>query len=135
MLRAAAILATVAACAGGVATPGAPPPGSAPNPTAAAATSPGSSLHLNRGRWLRILAINDFHGALEPRRDGNGVLRGGAAALAGEIARARDECRAPACVSVLLDGGDEFQGTPASNLAFGRPVVDLYNRLGVAAAA
>jgi 2',3'-cyclic-nucleotide 2'-phosphodiesterase (5'-nucleotidase family) len=34
-----------------------------------------------------------------------------------------------------LDGGDEFQGTPASNLAFGRPVVMLFNRLGRAAAA
>jgi 2',3'-cyclic-nucleotide 2'-phosphodiesterase (5'-nucleotidase family) len=35
----------------------------------------------------------------------------------------------------LLDGGDMFQGTPASNLAYGRPVVDYYNRMGYAAAA
>jgi 2',3'-cyclic-nucleotide 2'-phosphodiesterase (5'-nucleotidase family) len=132
MLRAAAILAVVTSCAGAV-TQGA---------GRADATSPGGSSaqgagspHLGRGRWLRILAINDFHGALEPRREANGALRGGAVALAAEISRARAECRAPACVSLLLDGGDEFQGTPASNLAFGRPVVELFSQLGVAAAA
>ena len=84
---------------------------------------------------MRILATNDFHGALEPRRDSRGVLRGGAATLAAEIARARAECRAPGCVSLLLDGGDQFQGTPASNLGYGRPVVTLFNRLGRVASA
>ena len=132
MLRAAAILGVLAACAGGLARSGGTRDTQAVAGTQA--QSPGSP-HLNRGRWLRILAINDFHGALEPRRDANGVLRGGAVALAAEIGRARAECRAPACVSLLLDGGDEFQGTPASNLAYGRPVVELFRRLGVAAAA
>ena len=84
---------------------------------------------------MRILSTNDFHGALEPRRDSRGVARGGAATLAAEIARARSECRPPVCVSLLLDGGDQFQGTPASNLGFGRPVVALFNRLGRVAAA
>lgn len=87
------------------------------------------------GRRLRIIATNDFHGALEPRRDGGGTLRGGAATLAAEIARAREECRAPACVSILLDGGDQFQGSAVSNLSYGRPVVDLFNRLGRVASA
>lgn len=95
----------------------------------------GASPHLAAGRWVRILATNDFHGALEPRRDSRGVMRGGAATLAAEIARARAECRAPGCVSLLLDGGDQFQGTPASNLGYGRPVVTLFNRLGRAASA
>ena len=94
-----------------------------------------SSPHLATGRWVRIIATNDFHGALEPRRDSRGVLRGGAAALAAEIGQARAECRAPSCTSILLDGGDEFQGTPASNMGFGRPVVTVFNRLGRAAAA
>jgi 2',3'-cyclic-nucleotide 2'-phosphodiesterase (5'-nucleotidase family) len=84
---------------------------------------------------LRIIATNDFHGAFEPRRDSRGVARGGAATLAAEIARARAECRAPACTALLLDGGDEFQGTPASNLGYGWPVVTLFNRLGRAASA
>jgi 2',3'-cyclic-nucleotide 2'-phosphodiesterase (5'-nucleotidase family) len=85
-------------------------------------------------RFLRIIATNDFHGALEPRPDANGVRRGGAAYLADAIERARNEC-APRCQTLLLDGGDLFQGTPASNLSFGRPVVEYYNRMGYAASA
>ncbi len=85
-------------------------------------------------RFLRIIGTNDFHGALEPRPDANGVRRGGAAYLAAAIDRARKEC-APSCETLILDGGDMFQGTPASNLSYGRPVVDYYNRMGYAAAA
>jgi 2',3'-cyclic-nucleotide 2'-phosphodiesterase (5'-nucleotidase family) len=106
-----------------------------PVQSAAAPSPAAASPHLASGRWLRILATNDFHGAFEPRRDARGVLRGGAATLAAEIARARAECRAPTCSALLLDGGDQFQGTPASNLAYGRPVVTVFNRLGRAAAA
>jgi 2',3'-cyclic-nucleotide 2'-phosphodiesterase (5'-nucleotidase family) len=95
----------------------------------------GASPHLASGRWVRILATNDFHGAFEPRRDSRGVLRGGAAYLAAEIARARSECRAPQCTALLLDGGDQFQGSPASNMGYGRPVVTLFNRLGRTASA
>ena len=84
---------------------------------------------------LRIIATNDFHGALEPRPDATGRLRGGAAYLATAIQRARADCVSPACETLLLDGGDEFQGTPASNLAFGRPVVEVFNTLGYAAGA
>jgi 2',3'-cyclic-nucleotide 2'-phosphodiesterase (5'-nucleotidase family) len=84
---------------------------------------------------LRIIGTNDFHGALEPRADSRGVRRGGAAYLATAIRRARAECVAPACESLLVDGGDEFQGTPASNLAFGRPIARIFDRLGYAAAA
>jgi 2',3'-cyclic-nucleotide 2'-phosphodiesterase (5'-nucleotidase family) len=83
---------------------------------------------------LRIIATNDFHGALEPRPDAGGVMRGGAAYVAAMIDAAKKEC-APQCETLLLDGGDMFQGTPASNLAFGRPVVAYYNEMGYAAAA
>jgi len=85
-------------------------------------------------RFLRIIATNDFHGALEPRPDANGVRRGGAAYVAAAIDRARNEC-VPSCETLLLDAGDLFQGTPASNLSYGRPVVEYYNRMGYAAAA
>ncbi len=95
----------------------------APNPPTPVATS-----------RLRIIGTNDFHGALEPRRVG-GVQRGGAAALAATIARAEAECVAPACQWILVDGGDEFQGTLASNLAFGKPISEIFNHLGYAAAA
>jgi 2',3'-cyclic-nucleotide 2'-phosphodiesterase (5'-nucleotidase family) len=86
----------------------------------------------SRAARLRIIATNDFHGGLEPRPDANGVMRGGAAYTAAEINRARKECTSP-CESILLDAGDLFQGTAASNLAFGRPVMDYYNRMRYAA--
>jgi 2',3'-cyclic-nucleotide 2'-phosphodiesterase (5'-nucleotidase family) len=84
---------------------------------------------------LRLLSTNDVHGALEPRPDNAGVRRGGLAYLATAIAAARAGCVSPACETLLVDGGDEMQGTPASNLAFGRPIVDLFNEIGYSAAA
>src|SRR5262249_39305484 len=70
------------------------------------------------------------------RPDSSGVRRGGAAYVASVIARARAECSAqPTCASILLDGGDMFQGSAPSNRTYGVTVVDLYNRLGYAAAA
>ncbi|HEX7981454.1 MAG TPA: 5'-nucleotidase C-terminal domain-containing protein [Gemmatimonadaceae bacterium] len=84
---------------------------------------------------LRILGTNDFHGALEPRVDSRGVRRGGAAYLAAAIRRAAAECAPPQCQVLLVDGGDEFQGTLASNLAFGKPITGIFNELGYAAAA
>jgi 2',3'-cyclic-nucleotide 2'-phosphodiesterase/3'-nucleotidase/5'-nucleotidase len=85
------------------------------------------------GPRLRIIATNDFHGALEPRPDAQGVVRGGAAHVATMIEQARAEC-AP-CETLLVDAGDLFQGTLASNLSYGRHVVDYYNRMGYTAAA
>jgi 2',3'-cyclic-nucleotide 2'-phosphodiesterase (5'-nucleotidase family) len=87
-----------------------------------------------RATTIRIISTNDFHGALEARPDGNFGMRGGAAQVAAMIRRAESECSG-SCASVYLDAGDEFQGTPASNLAYGRPVTDLFNALGLAASA
>ena len=85
----------------------------------------GTRTAATRPRRLRIIATNDFHGALEPRADAHGRLaRRRRVPRRGASRRARDGVRAAAPARrVLLDGGDEFQGTPASNLAFGRPVV------------
>lgn len=107
----------------------------APRPRPAAGASSRGDAHLTNGRWLRIIATNDFHGALEPRADSTGVVRGGAAYLATEIQNAQRGCVAPRCESMWLDGGDLFQGTPASNLAFGRPVITIFNSVGLTAAA
>lgn len=98
------------------------------------AHAPGGASGGISGARLRVISTNDLHGALEPRADANGVLRGGAAYLAQMILKVRTECE-PSCETLLLDGGDMFQGNPVSNLAFGRPVVDYYNRMGYAAAA
>lgn len=85
-------------------------------------------------RSLRLVAINDFHGALTKRPDGTWGNRGGAAEVAAMMRRAADEC-APLCVPVFLHGGDLFQGTPASNFAFGEPVARIMNALGFVAGA
>lgn len=84
-------------------------------------------------RRVRIIATNDFHGTLEPRVDARGVRRGGAGAVASVIEQAREECAD--CAVLLLDGGDMFQGTAASNLVFGRSIVAIYDALGYTAAA
>ncbi len=122
------ILAVAAACA--------PPPAVEPRPGPAPTTSrqalPPSSVV--SGARLRIIATNDFHGALFSRPDGRGVVRGGGAYLATMAERLAASCPQP-CETLLLDGGDMFQGTPASNLAWGRPVVQLFNAMGYAAAA
>ncbi|HJU75367.1 MAG TPA: 5'-nucleotidase C-terminal domain-containing protein, partial [Gemmatimonadaceae bacterium] len=43
---------------------------------AARATTTANDGHLTNGRWLRVIATNDFHGALEPRTDSAGIPRG-----------------------------------------------------------
>jgi 2',3'-cyclic-nucleotide 2'-phosphodiesterase / 3'-nucleotidase / 5'-nucleotidase len=87
------------------------------------------------GPRLRVIGLNDFHGAFEARADSRGVRFGGAGALVAQIRRAQRECRPPECYSIIVDGGDEFQGTPASNLTFGRTVVTLFDSIGITAAA
>ncbi|MGH7730708.1 MAG: bifunctional metallophosphatase/5'-nucleotidase, partial [Candidatus Eiseniibacteriota bacterium] len=82
---------------------------------------------------VRVLATTDFHGAILPGRDrrSNRPI-GGSVSLASWIAALRDENPEG---TVLVDGGDMFQGTMISNLAFGRPVVEQMNALGYTAAA
>jgi 2',3'-cyclic-nucleotide 2'-phosphodiesterase (5'-nucleotidase family) len=112
------------------------PPASNPQPQVigppASVLQPQPSLAPQR---LRIIGTNDFHGAIDPRPDDNNVMRGGAANFAAMIRRAERECQQPECVAILVDGGDMFQGTPASNFVFGRPVLEIYNYLGYAASA
>lgn len=83
---------------------------------------------------LRILALNDLHGRLLPDTfswsDGRPV--GGAAALAAYF---DVQTRAFDGPTVILDGGDVFQGTPISNLTDGRASVEFYNVAGIDAAA
>ncbi len=85
-------------------------------------------------RFLRVIGTNDFHGALEPRPDPAGVRRGGAAHVARAVDNSRRECGRQ-CEVLLVDGGDMWQGTAASGLMYGSPVVEYYNKMGYAAAA
>ncbi|HEX2781363.1 MAG TPA: 5'-nucleotidase C-terminal domain-containing protein [Gemmatimonadaceae bacterium] len=86
-------------------------------------------------RYIRIIATNDVHGALEPRPDASGARRGGLAYVATAIKEAANDCKPPRCSTLILDGGDEWQGTPASNLAYGRPGVRIFETIGTAASA
>jgi 2',3'-cyclic-nucleotide 2'-phosphodiesterase/3'-nucleotidase/5'-nucleotidase len=94
----------------------------------AAATRPADST------LLRVLAISDFHGQLEARvwdwSQGRPV--GGAAALKPWFDSLARGC---ACASVRLDAGDQMQGTPLSNVTYGRGTVEALNAIGLDAAA
>src|SRR5690242_17301530 len=73
---------------------------------------------------LTIIGTNDLHGAV----DRLPVLAGYMANL--RAARAKDGGQV-----LLVDGGDMFQGTLASNLAEGAPVVQAYSAIGYDAVA
>ncbi len=85
-------------------------------------------------RTLRVIAMSDFHGALSNRPDDRGRSQGGAVALSAAIEKARRECAGP-CESVVVDAGDLFSGSAASDWDAGKPTVAVFNRLHVAAGA
>jgi 2',3'-cyclic-nucleotide 2'-phosphodiesterase (5'-nucleotidase family) len=97
---------------------------------ACSAPSPGGG----EATHLRVLATDDFHGALLPRTYPWSDQRevGGAAALKAYMDRAAEEC---SCTTLRLDGGDVMQGTLQSNLVHGESSVAAFNLLGVDAAA
>ncbi len=108
----------------------APRPAESPSQPSAPQAAPVAPLRLT------LVGTNDFHGWLMPHdtalSGGLVVRQGGAAVFAGYVARLRADN--PGGV-LLLDAGDLFQGTLASNLTEGASVVDVYNQLGYAAAA
>lgn len=84
---------------------------------------------------LTLVAINDFHGALdgEPSPAGPEAGRwGSAAVLSAYVAAIRADNPDS---TVLLDAGDMLQGPLLCNYFEGAPVADVYRHLGVAAAA
>nr|WP_228530839.1 MULTISPECIES: 5'-nucleotidase C-terminal domain-containing protein [Myxococcaceae] len=85
---------------------------------------------------LTLVGTNDLHGWVMPHEgklpDGTPVTQGGLATFAGYVAALRQDN--PDGV-LLLDGGDLFQGTLASNLTEGEVVVRAMNQLGYVAAA
>lgn len=94
----------------------------------AAALAPQDSRH------VRVLTMNDFHGALESRTYPwtDGRLVGGAAVLKAAMDSAEAECR---CLTLRIDAGDQMQGTLPSNLFYGASTVEALNLLGLDAAA
>lgn len=95
---------------------------------AAQARAPGDSI------LLRVLTTNDVHGTLEAEVQpwSNHRPVGGVAAVAGMMTRLANDCR---CTTLRLDAGDVMQGSPASNLSYGRATVAAFNAMGYAASA
>jgi 2',3'-cyclic-nucleotide 2'-phosphodiesterase / 3'-nucleotidase / 5'-nucleotidase len=81
---------------------------------------------------LRVLATTDLHGALLPKPDAQGNLRGGVANIAGMLDSLTREC---GCSTLRLDAGDAIQGTVIANLTRGRAMVEALNRMSLGAAA
>ena len=83
---------------------------------------------------VRVLAMTDFHGALESRTyptTGERLL-GGVAVLKAAMDSAEAQC---GCPTLRIDAGDQMQGTLISNLFFGSSTVAALNLLGLDAAA
>jgi 5'-nucleotidase len=85
---------------------------------------------------VAIVGINDFHGSLLPKerklRDGRKVKSGGALALSGILRILSEETGGRL---LIVDAGDEWQGTLESNQVKGASVVEFYNRIGLTTAA
>lgn len=79
---------------------------------------------------VQILGLNETHGQLTPlRRDGR--LAGGAATLAAYLKQ--EEAENPR--TLILDSGDFMQGPAISSYFQGASTVDVFNQIGVDAAA
>jgi len=93
------------------------------------------------GRRLTIVAINDTHGALlevaAPKWIASSTDSeiGGADWFGGYLEAIREEAKEHGGAVIVLDAGDAFQGTLISNHFQGRSVTEVYNALGVTAAA
>lgn len=74
-------------------------------------------------RTFTILHTNDFHGQLEPSGSNPGMAR---------LAYVLNQERATVGITntLLLDAGDEMQGSLLSNLQKGVPVIDVFNTMG-----
>ncbi len=105
----------------------------------ACASTPARPPEAGRARTLTIVGINDVHGALlpvpAPKWAGGSGEIGGADWFAGYLNAIRADADARGDAVVVLDGGDEFQGTLISNEFQGRSVTDVFNAMGVTAGA
>ncbi|MBC7385627.1 MAG: 5'-nucleotidase C-terminal domain-containing protein [Cryobacterium sp.] len=82
---------------------------------------------------ISILGTNDFHGAIAPKTSRNGESLGGMAFWSGAVRSIREGVKAAYGERggvLLLDGGDQFQGTLLSNSSEGALMFSLLNDAG-----
>ncbi|MBA2564095.1 MAG: 5'-nucleotidase C-terminal domain-containing protein [Gemmatimonadetes bacterium] len=79
-----------------------------------------------------LLYFNDLHGHLVPfAREGDTTRVGGAARMATLVARIRAENDRASRPTILVEGGDIFQGTPLSSVFKGEPDFKFLNMIGL----
>lgn len=122
-LCAATVVGALAVAVPGAASAG--EPRSSQGPTTSKAQVPAA-----RTVDVQILGLNETHGQLSPLNR-SGRPAGGAATLAAYLEREEAENRR----TLILDSGDFMQGPAISSYFEGEPTVEVYNAIGVDAAA
>jgi 5'-nucleotidase len=87
----------------------------------------------NDARHITILGTNDIHGGIEPSPDEAGRPMGGLALWAGIVNAIKEGIVKPNPTKVgvlVLDAGDQFQGTLISNFNEGQLVMSALNLVG-----
>lgn len=79
-------------------------------------------ININEPVKVQVVSFNDFHGNLI--ENGKNI---GAAKLVAEVKRLKKENSN----TIVLSGGDIFQGTAISNLLYGEPITKMLQQLGV----
>lgn len=105
----------------------------APVPGPGELQPPGESTgELTGERHVVLLATNDLHGGIEPERSGSASI-GGLALLGGAVRAIREGLQAregDRAGVLLVDAGDQFQGTLISNYDEGQLVFAAMDRIG-----
>jgi 5'-nucleotidase/UDP-sugar diphosphatase len=79
-----------------------------------------------------LLYFNDLHGHLVPfTREGDTTQVGGAARMATLVRRVREDNEARGRPTLIVEGGDIFQGTPLSSVFQGEPDFKFLNSIGL----
>src|SRR5215471_997555 len=82
---------------------------------------------------ITILATNDIHGGIEPNQLGDGSKEGGLAAFSGTVRAIKAGLKrkfGDQAGVLVLDAGDQFQGTLISNHNEGRLVFQAMSQAG-----
>lgn len=75
---------------------------------------------------IKIISFTDFHGSLKPEGKNVGVAK-----LAGEIKKIKIQNPD----TIVVSGGDNYQGSAMSNLTYGEPVSEFLKSIGLFASA